>query len=579
MPLQQCLLVFLAGLSSVAATEDARVKVAQCKNTPSSVSDWKIVAPKKTKPNTPRFNISLESPTLQPVGQLRWSANGSLGLPRHPLGIFKFNSSGPACGAQAAYIYEGVLGQLKLGFPACGVEAQTEHEKAGGLVVHGHVDVWTQIPTLPGIDLSTGFALELRLEDGSSEGTGAPLLCLSIEISEPHRSGASKEEDVCQMDMGHPPEYPPDASQQLPSVVVDLDAPPEERWTHVVQPRAQGIKELIDAYLEHLEGSHVNGTILRAILKAVANKEMGRFPAEYRREIEGIATATSLDVGYIWVLNMMYEVIGYCTSLVAQDAAGRVWHGRNLDFGIFMGADPATHSWSLTQKLRAIQFNAMFTRGGKPLYNSTTYGGFVGLISGSKAGAFSITVDTRYDKSVDAGLIGWLRGKHDGCHFLTFETRAVMEANATYAQALHALTTYKPLGPAYIIVAGVQAGEGAVVTKQFNESAESAGVPWNPTADVWDLQGELSNGSFYVLQTNYDRWKPPPEFDDRRYPGMNCLEAIGKDKIDAGAIWGVLSSNPTRNALTTFSTVMSPASGHFEAYMQNCAPGPDCVPF
>ena len=306
---------------------------------------------------------------------------------------------------------------------------------------------------------------------------------------------------------------------------------------------------------------------------------MNRFPAEYRREIEGIAAATSLDVGYIWVLNMMYEVIGYCTSLVAQDAAGRVWHGRNLDFGIFMGADPATHSWYLTQKLRAIQFNAMFTRGGKPLYNSTTYGGFVGLLSGSKAGAFSITVDTRYDKSVDAGLIGWLRGKHNDCHFLTFETRAVMEANATYAQALHTLTTYKPLGPAYIIVAGVQPGEGAVVTKQFNESAESAGVPWNPTADVWDLQGELSNGSFYVLQTNYDRWKPPPEFDDRRYPGMNCLEAIGKDKIDAGAIWGVLSSNPTRNALTTFSTVMSPASGHFEAYMQNCAPGPDCVPF
>jgi hypothetical protein len=41
--------------------------------------------------------------------------------------------------------------------------------------------------------------------------------------------------------------------------------------------------------------------------------------------------------------------------------------------------------------------NVEFTRGGKSLYNSTTYAGFIGLLSGSKAGAFSITVNTRYD--------------------------------------------------------------------------------------------------------------------------------------------------------------------------------------
>lgn len=207
------------------------------------------------------------------------------------------------------------------------------------------------------------------------------------------------------------------------------------------------------------------------------------------------------------------------------------------------------------------------------------YGGFVGLLSGSKAGAFSLTVDTRYDESLDAGLIGFLLGKHDDCHFLTFQTRAVMEANATYAQALASLTAYKPLGPAYIIAAGAAAGEGAVITKQFNASAERNGLPWNPTRDVWHLGGELATGSFYVLQTNYDRWKPPPEFDDRRYPGMNCLEAVGPAKLDAASVWGVLSSNPTRNALTTFSTVMSPGAGHFEAHSQNCAPGPDCAPF
>jgi len=33
------------------------------------------------------------------------------------------------------------------------------------------------------------------------------------------------------------------------------------------------------------------------------------------------------------VYNMMYELIGFCSSTVAQDAQGNVWHGRNLDFG------------------------------------------------------------------------------------------------------------------------------------------------------------------------------------------------------------------------------------------------------
>ena len=40
------------------------------------------------------------------------------------------------------------------------------------------------------------------------------------------------------------------------------------------------------------------------------------------------------------------------------------------------------------------------------------------------------------------------------CQFLTFETRHVIEGNATYDEALQSITTYKPLGPAYIIIAG-----------------------------------------------------------------------------------------------------------------------------
>ena len=43
---------------------------------------------------------------------------------------------------------------------------------------------------------------------------------------------------------------------------------------------------------------------------------------------------------------------------------------------------------------------------------------------------------------------------------------------------------------------------------------------------MWHLSDQLSNNSFYVIETNYDRRAAPPDFDDRRYPAENCLDAV-----------------------------------------------------
>lgn len=69
-----------------------------------------------------------------------------------------------------------------------------------------------------------------------------------------------------------------------------------------------------------------------------------------------------------------------------------------------------------------------------------------------------------------------------------------------------------------------EAGQGAVVAKAFEPTAAAASLVWNGTVDVWNLADELKKGSFYVLETNYDRTTAPPGFDDRRYPAENCLE-------------------------------------------------------
>ena len=44
-----------------------------------------------------------------------------------------------------------------------------------------------------------------------------------------------------------------------------------------------------------------------------------------------------MTLGQTMLYNIMYEVEGACTSIVAESAAGDIFHARNLDFGLFFG--------------------------------------------------------------------------------------------------------------------------------------------------------------------------------------------------------------------------------------------------
>merc|ERR1712070_902833 len=87
-----------------------------------------------------------------------------------------------------------------------------------------------------------------------------------------------------------------------------------------------------------------------------------------------------------------------------------------------------------------------------------------------------------------------------------------------------------------------------------------------------------ANDTYYVAQTNYDWPAAPPAFDDRRYPLLDCLNKLQPDGISFKSLWGVMSSNPTKNAATTYTTLMSAETGHYEAYKQSCLPGRSCNP-
>lgn len=67
---------------------------------------WTVDAPATTDPRTPTFDFSITSSAdwVPPTDGATWRASGSLGLPGHPLGIFKINATGDACDAQEYFV-------------------------------------------------------------------------------------------------------------------------------------------------------------------------------------------------------------------------------------------------------------------------------------------------------------------------------------------------------------------------------------------------------------------------------------------------------------------------------------------
>jgi hypothetical protein len=114
-------------------------------------------------------------------------------------------------------------------------------------------------------------------------------------------------------------------------------------------------------------------------------------PAELAGEISGCADViwSNSPNAYAWMtfLNIGYELSDLCTSIVAQSSDGTIIHARNMDFAI---------GGPFTDALRSVAIDLNVTRGGVTQFYATGFVGYVGVLSGQRPGAFSVTIDTRF---------------------------------------------------------------------------------------------------------------------------------------------------------------------------------------
>ncbi|XP_061440236.1 acid ceramidase isoform X2 [Rhineura floridana] len=287
-------------------------------------------------------------------------------------------------------------------------------------------------------------------------------------------------------------------------------------------------------------------------------------PYPFNEEVKGIASAIESPLGDMVVFNVFYEIFTLCTSIVAEDKTGKLYHARNLDFGLFLGWDVHNSSWIITMKLKPLMVSLDFQKNNKTVFKSANLAGYVGMVSGVRPGAFTLTMNERF--SLDGGYVGlfeWILGQRNGW-WMSFLTRTVLENSTSYEDAKDKLANTKLLAPAYFILAGNKSGEGCVITR----SRVSA-------LDIWTLDPE--GGVWYVLETNYDRWKDPLILDDRRGPTMRCLNQTKQENLSSSAMYNILSTKPILNKLTVATTLMEVSEGRIETYLREC-PDP-CSPW
>jgi N-acylethanolamine-hydrolysing acid amidase len=324
------------------------------------------------------------------------------------------------------------------------------------------------------------------------------------------------------------------AAIPAPRYVVNLDLAPKDRWTHVVADYKADLQFLLKQMKAMVPPAALRLTSM------IGDNVEKYLPHPYSLEIVGVSLAGGLTVGDMVLANIIYELTAYspsgligrkaCTSIVAEALNGTMYHGRNLDY-------------SFAAILRNMTAIVDFQSGGKTVYTGTTFVGYVGLLTGQRPHAYTITLNQRNEGYwwMNA-LVAIIAGGRGVAAFLIRDTLA--DTSLSFDDAVQKLA-YDPLvAPCYLIVGGVMSTEGVVITR--NRIA---------ALNIWWLN--TSQSHWFLVETNYDHWEQPPKYDDRRGPAIKEMNEIGRDNISTASLYHVLSTPPVLNDGTTYTVTMS----------------------
>ena len=333
--------------------------------------------------------------------------------------------------------------------------------------------------------------------------------------------------------------------------IIDLDKDPKERWKEIGGKYKTEMKQGMEE-VKKMVGKYVVGLAIADIL----GKELDSLlPPPYANELMGLAEAADIHVGELFLLNIAYDISAFCMSIVAQSNDGKLLHARTLEM-------PPEFTELLTIS-RKMTFTAHFQKGGTTVYSGVVQAGMIGLATGQKPNAFTITLNERRTGTVWDNILALLR-EHPGSAVTLLIRDALADPEINYQGVLNRMMYIPMIASCYIIITGTKPGEGAVIARDRNQAVK----PFSK--GVWKL--DASKGTWYLLQTNNDHWSVPPDIEPnghadlmdwsyaRKMAGCEAMVKMGQSNLSPEGLIGVLSTYPAFNQDALYTTVMTAAN-------------------
>lgn len=287
--------------------------------------------------------------------------------------------------------------------------------------------------------------------------------------------------------------------------IVNLDLPASKRWAFLQQYQAE-LNALLQCYLSVFEG-------YTPLLESIGYYKKLVVPHEYLQEIQCIAAiSTKFDENQVLLANLSYDILKFffgCTAF-ASHTGKTMLHSRNLD-------------WPTNDNLlsrHSMIFN--FQKGGKTIFRTVGWPGFVGALSGTKPGKFSLTLNAVMSND-----------KPEVACPVTFLLRDVLFACESYTDARETLEQNEIACDCLILLSGVQQGEHVVIERTPKRFAtrESREKFIAVTNDYKKLENGLSEN---ILQaTSCGRYDRVLELLRKETPQTpeDCLNILKDDDI------------------------------------------------
>lgn len=222
----------------------------------------------------------------------------------------------------------------------------------------------------------------------------------------------------------------------MKELIVNLDAPPEERWLFLSVYKNE-INELLQCYLNDFKGASI-------LLEGISSFKTLFLSETYLKEIEGIASFTNFTTDEIIVANLYYDILKFyfgCTAFAVYTNK-QMLHARNMDWH--------TENNMLSTYSKVFDFR----KNGKTIFKSIGWPGFIGVLSGTKPEQFTVTLNavlSNDDPEVTKPI--------------SFLLRDVLEQCNTYEEAKEILETTTIASDCLLLLSGTKETEKVVIER------------------------------------------------------------------------------------------------------------------